>query len=201
MAILIDDIYLPATLSAPPMTDEDFADFCSKHPDLFFEMTAEGEIIAMAPTYSDTGAQCFDAAGQLREWARKEGSGVGCDSSTGFHLPNGARLSPDASWTLLSRIEALAPENRKRFWNLCPDFVLELQSHSDRPRKLRNKMKEYIANGAQLGWLLDPEMRSVTIFRPDQEPETRVGIPQIEGEGPIAGFILDLKSVWNPFAA
>jgi Uma2 family endonuclease len=61
-------------------------------------------------------------------------------------------------------------------------------------------MKEYIANGAQLGWLLDPETQSVTIFRPDQEPETRTGIQQIEGEGPVAGFILNLQTVWNPFS-
>jgi hypothetical protein len=52
MAFMIDDAFLPATLTAHPMTDEEFAGFCAGHPDLFFEMTGEGEIIVMPPAYS-----------------------------------------------------------------------------------------------------------------------------------------------------
>jgi Uma2 family endonuclease len=199
MAFVIDDAFLPATLTAHPMTDEEFAAFCAEHPDLFFEMTAEGELIVMPPTYCDTGAENFEIAGQLRIWARKDGRGVGCDSSTGFVLPNGARRSPDASWTLKSRIAQLEPSSRSGFWHLCPDFVIELQSPSDRPRKLRDKMHEYLENGAQLGWLIDPQHRSVAIYRKDAEVETRTDIRSIAGEGPVAGFELDLALVWNPF--
>ena len=63
MAFLIGDEFLPATLTAHPMTDEEFAGFCAEHPDLFFEMTAEGEIIVMPPTYSVTGARNADLCG------------------------------------------------------------------------------------------------------------------------------------------
>lgn len=199
MAFVIDDAFLPATLTAPPMTDEEFARFCAKHPDLFFEMTAEGELIVMPPTYSDTGAENFEIGSQLGAWARKDGRGVGCDSSTGFVLPNGARRSPDASWTLKSRIRQLGPARRSSFWHLCPDFVIELQSASGRPRKLRDKMLEYLENGAQLGWLIDPQHRSVAIYRKGAEVETRTDIESIAGEGPVAGFELDLTLVWNLF--
>ena len=198
MAFVIDDEFLPATLTAHPMTDEEFAAFCAEHPDLFFEMTAEGEIIVMPPTYSCTGAQNSGISGELYAWAKQDGRGIATDSSTGFVLPNGARRSPDASWTLKSRIAKLDPANRSGFWHLCPDFVIELKSSSDRPRKLREKMREYLANGARLGWLIDPDHRSVTIYRSDAEPETRTDIDSIAGEGPVAGFILDLSSVWNP---
>jgi Uma2 family endonuclease len=85
-----------------------------------------------------------------------------------------------------------------KFWHLCPDFVIELQSSTDRPRILKDKMLEYLANGAQLGWLIDPDHRSVAIYRPDGQPETRTGIDSIAGEGPVAGFVLDLSFVWNP---
>jgi Uma2 family endonuclease len=104
MPFLINDANLPATLTARPMTDDEFIAFCADHPDLNFEMTAEGEIIVMPPTYSDTGASNFEVAGELRNWARKDRRGVGCDSSSGFVLPNGARRSPDASWTLKTRV-------------------------------------------------------------------------------------------------
>ena len=201
MAFVIDDAFLPATLTAHPMTDEEFAGFCAEHPDLRFEMTAEGEIIVMPPTYSLTGARNSRISRQLDVWADQDGRGIACDSSTGFVLPNGARRSPDAAWTLRSRIEQLDPASRERYWRLCPDFVIELQSSTDRPRVLRDKMQEWLANGAQLGWLIDPDQRSVAIYRPDGEVETRIGVDSITGEGPVAGFILDLSSVWNPLGA
>ena len=152
MAFLIDEAFLPATLTAPPMTDEEFAGFCSDHPDLQFEMTAEGELIVMAATFSLTGARNSRINRQLGNWADLDGRGVVNDSSTGYVLPNGARRSPDASWVSKDQIQKLSPESLQGFWPLCPPFVIELKSESDRLRTLRAKMREYLANGAELGW-------------------------------------------------
>ena len=200
MSFLIDDANLPATLTASPMTDEEFTAFCAEHPDLNFEMTAEGEMIVMAPTHSVTSFQNSDVSGQLYVWARKSRRGFLADSSGGFVLPNGARRSPDASWTLKSRIKVGDSRKREGFWHLCPDFVIEIKSGSDRLGTVRKKMREYLENGAQLGWLINPERRSVEIYRPGGEAETRTGIAKIEGEGPVAGFVLDLTYVWDPLA-
>ena len=200
MRFVIDDANLPATLTAQPMTDEEFTAFCAEHPDLNFEMTADGEIIVMAPTHFLTGASNSDIGAQLFNWARKDRRGVVGDSSTGFVLPNGARRSPDASWTLKSRVEGLDARKRRGFLHLCPDFVIEVRSDSDRLRTVRSKMREYLSNGALLGWLIDPENRSVEIYHPDGQVESRAGITKIEGEGPVAGFVLDLTYVWDPLA-
>ena len=200
MAFVLDYDFLPATLTAHPMSDEEFAGFCSEHPDLFFEMSADGELIVMAPTYSLTGASNARIVRRLDAWADIDGRGIACDSSTGFVLPNGARRSPDASWTLKRRIEQMDAAQREKFWRLCPDFVIELKSASDRPRKIHEKMIEYLANGAQLGWLIDPGTRTVSIYRRAGEVETLTGIASIAGEGPVAGFVLELASVWNPLA-
>ncbi len=180
------------------MTDEEFAAFCAEHPDLSIEMTADGEIIIMAPTHSLTSVRSIKIARQLDEWTQRDGRGMACDSSGGIVLPNGARRSPDASWTLSSRFEQLDPASRDGFWHLCPDFVIELQSGSDRPRMLREKMREYMANGAELGWLIDPQKRSVAIYRPGGEVETRTDINSLAGEGAVTGFVLDLTFIWNP---
>jgi Uma2 family endonuclease len=196
----INDANLPAILRAEPMTDEEFIAFCSEHPDLNFEMSAEGELIVMAPTHSDTGARSFDIAVQLGNWAKKDRRGYGCDSSTGFVLPNGARRSPDASWTLKSRVQKLGAGKRKAFWHLCPDFVIEVKSDSDRVKALQIKMREYLEQGAQLGWLIDPENKTVEIYRPDGNVEKRAHLDKLEGEGPVSGFALDLTCVWDPFA-
>ena len=200
MAFLIDEHYLPATLTVPPMSDQGFADFCAEHPDLFFEMTADGELLVMPPTFSFTGTQNNEILRQLSNWARQDGRGVASDSSTGFVLPKGARRSPDASWTLKSENAKLSPESRNGFWHLCPAFVIELRSKSDRMRTVREKMREYIANGAQLGWLIDPGTRTIEIYRPDRELEVLTGVETIAGEGPVEGFVLRLAPVWDPLA-
>ncbi len=197
MALTIES-FLPATLTAQPMSDEEFATFCGEHPDLSFEMTAEGEIIVMAPAYSLTAASNMAIGAQLQTWAWKDARGITCDSSAGFVLPNGARRSPDACWILKSRVQQYAPSGRKGFWHLCPDFVIELRSDTDRLNPLQKKMREYLANGAQLGWLIDPENKSIEIYRPDGGIELRTSVETMEGEGPIAGFILELPRVWNP---
>ena len=201
MPFMIDEAFLPATLTARPMTDRQFADFCAEHPDLFFEMTAEGEIVVMPPNFSLTGAQNLEICIQLGTWARQDSRGRAFDSSAGFVLPNGARRSPDASWIPLSAIQKLDKAGREGYWHLCPAFVIELRSKSDRPRILREKMREYIASGAQLGWLIDADARTVEVYRPDREPELLTGIESLAGEGPVDGFVLDLRTVWDPLGA
>ncbi len=113
-------------------------------------------------------------------------------------LPNGARRAPDAAWTLTSRVRALDPAMLERYWHLCPDFVIEVRSPTDRWRVLREKMKEWIDNGAQLAWLIDPESRSAEIYRADGSAETLANPSSLKGEGPIEGFMLDLLPVWDP---
>ena len=200
MRFMIDEAFLPATLTAPPMTDQQFADFCGEHPDLCFETTAAGEIVVMPPNFSLTGARNLEVCMQLGIWARRDAKGIAHDSSTGYVLPNGARRSPDASWNPKDEIRKLPAGSLEGYWHLCPAFVIELRSHSDRLPVLRAKMQEYIDNGARLGWMIDPDTRAVEIYRPDREPESRVGVDTVSGEGPVEGFVLDLKTVWDPLA-
>jgi Uma2 family endonuclease len=195
MVLTIDEAFLPATLTAPPMTDEEFAALCAEHPDLSFEVTTGGELIVMPPTFTLTSARNSEISGQLRDWARRDSRGFATDSSGGFVLPNGARRSPDAAWTAKSRIQQLSKESRERYWHLCPDFVIELKSSTDRLRVLREKMREWIENGAQLAWLIDPENRSVELYRPHREAELLIGLDTLKAEGLVEGFVLDLSLV------
>ncbi len=198
MALVLEEQYLPATLTSAPMTDEEFAAFCAEHPDLFFEMTANQELVVMPPNYSSTSAQDHEIGLQLGNWAKNDGRGIVTDSCGGFVLPNGARRSPDAAWTARDRLRALSVERRDRYWHLSPDFVIELRSTWDRLPVLREKMREWIENGAALGWLIDPENRTVEIYRPDAEVSILQGDALVPGEGPVAGFVLDPRPVWEP---
>ncbi|MGB3237381.1 MAG: Uma2 family endonuclease, partial [Geitlerinemataceae cyanobacterium] len=123
--------------------------------------------------------------------------GVAFDSSGGFILPNGARRSPDASWVSRQRWESLTPEQRRGFVPLCPDFVVELRSATDRLSKLQEKMLEYRENGARLGWLIDPQNKRVEIYRPGQEVEVLEHPMELSGEDILPGFVLNLRRIWR----
>jgi len=200
IAFMIDEAFLPATLTAPPMTDQQFTDFYAEHPDLFFEMTAEGEILVKPPTFSLTSFRNGEITAQLKRWATEGGRGVVGESSGGFVLPNGARRSPDASWIGKDQIQKLDEVTLRGYWHLCPAFVIELRSQSDRLPVLRAKMREYIANGASLGWMIDPETRTFEVYQPDREPESLTGADSVAGKAPVEGFVLALRDVWDPLA-
>ena len=119
------------------------------------------------------------------------------DSSTGFDLPNGATRSPDAAWVRRSRLAALPEEQKARFLPLCPDFAIELRSPSDSLKTLQDKMQEYIDNGAQLGWLLDPSDRRVYVYRSGVAMECLENPATISGDPELPSFVLDLAKIWE----
>jgi Uma2 family endonuclease len=178
------------------MTDDEYFQFCQINEDLRIERTAQGDLLIMPPAGFESGNRNNELSRQLGNWARENGQGQAFDSNTEYILPNGAAYSPSASWVLQSRVNALTKEQKRKFPPLCPDFVVELMSPSDRLHKAKGKMQDWTANGVQLGWLLDPDHRTVYIYRPDLEPEQIVNPERIAGEGRVAGFVLELAKIW-----
>lgn len=195
---LLSELSLPVALdvNSVGITDELFQELCQDNEDLRLELTADGELIIMAPTGGTTGALNATINHQVTGWAIKDGTGISFDSSTMFCLPNGAKRSPDAAWVSRERWEALTEQERESFVPLCPDFVLELRSPTDSLRMLCEKMEEYIANGAQLGILLDPKSKQAYVYRPNQSVERRDNPSTISGDPVLQGFVLDLKDIW-----
>ena len=118
--------------SAIELTDERFEQICQSNRDLRFERTSTGELVVMSPAGSDAGRQNCEVSGQLWLWNRQVCLGVIFDSSAGFTLPNGAIRSPDASWIKQERWDTLNASQKRKFAPICPDFVIELCSKSDR---------------------------------------------------------------------
>ena len=182
---------------AVELTDDQFFELCQLNRDLRLERTAQGDIIVMPPTGFETGNRNTSITAQLYNWTQKDGTGVACDSSTGFKLPNGADRSPDAAWVLRDRLVAFTPEQKQKFLPLCPDFVIELRSPSDRLEDVQAKMEEYMENGARLGWLIDPQTRRVHVYRPGSV-EVLQEVQKVSGEVELPRFILDLRDIWDP---
>ncbi len=178
------------------MTDEQLFEFCQLNKDFRIERKANGEIVIMSPTGSETEERNFNLIGQLWSWTKQDGTGVGFGSSGGFTLPNGAVRSPDAAWIKKTAWEAIPVELRKKFAPICPEFVVELRSESDSLQDLQDKMLEYINNGVLLGWLIDRKERKVYIYRPNTEVEELDNPSTLTGEDILSGFVLDLSSIW-----
>ena len=177
------------------VSEKAFWRLCRNNPDLRLERSARGELIVMAPAGAETGHRNAGLTAQLWNWSRRDGSGLSFDSSTGFTLPNGATRSPDASWIVRERWEALPSEAREKFAPICPDFVVELRSPSDDLTTLRDKMREYLDQGVRLAWMIDPKTSEAEIYRPGRPVETLKRPMTLSGEEVLPEFVLDLRGI------
>lgn len=180
-----------------PYTHEEFAALTASYPDLRMELTREGRLIMMPPSGGESSYRSSTVSGLLFIWSRQDGTGMTFDANGGFVLPNGATRSPDASWLLRSRWDALTREQRQKFLPVCPDFVVEVLSPTDSLPETREKMQEWIDNGARLGWLINSRRKQVEIYRPGQEPQVLDSPLTLSGEDVLPDFMLDLKEIWE----
>ncbi len=181
------------------LSQEQFFELCRDNRELHLELTAQKELVIMALPGGKTGRRNTIICTRLANWAEKAATGVTFVPLTLFVLPNGAMRAPDASWVRNERWEALTDDQQESAPPLCPNFVVELMSRSDKRKlkMLRSKMEEYIANVAQLGWLIDPFKKQVYVYRPDkpvlflEEPTT------IDGEPVLHGFVFQISEIWK----
>ena len=182
------------------LTDDVLLELGSLNDTLRLEKNADGDLEILPPTSPTTGSQNSTINLDLGIWARNDGTGIVFDSNAGFTLANGAVRAPDTSWILKNRLAELTQEQRRGFWPIAPDFVIELRSSSDTLRSLQRKMEEYIANSVRLGWLIDPldPLRRVYVYRPGAEVEILDGPETLSGDPELPGFTLGLGPVWEP---
>jgi len=195
----LDDAYIPAELIAlthQSVTPKQFERLCAKYTELRLELTSTGELIVMPGTGSKTGLRNAGLTSQLMIWTEKDATGVCFDSSSMFALPNNARRSPDASWVRGEKWDSLSERQQEGFAPICPDFVVELRSPSDRLPVLFNKMSEYMQNGASLGWLIDPSTRRVYVYQPDEEVVILENPEIVSGDPLLTGFKLNVRQLW-----
>lgn len=178
------------------LSDEQFYQLCLHNRDRRLERNCKGDLIIMPPAGDETSNRNGRLIQQLFNWSDRDGGGIAFDSSAGFILPNGAVRSPDMAWIPLSKWQQIPAEQRQRFANICPDFIIELRSPSDSLNTLQEKMREYCENGTQLGWLIDRQNRQVEIYKPGQTTEVLDNPTTVSGENVLPGFNLELERIW-----
>jgi Uma2 family endonuclease len=184
---------LPATFTSPGLSEAEFLALCDEFPDCFLEYAADGTVIVMPRTDPESSARVLETCRQLANWAVGRG-GMVIGPDGGFFLRDGSRRSPDAAWFDAARWQAAKTPGR-RFPVFAPEFLIEVRSPEQRARPLREKMEEYIANGVQLAWLIDPMEHTVAIYRPGRAAEILERPASVAGEGPVDGFVLNLEGI------
>jgi Uma2 family endonuclease len=176
------------------ITHEEFELLCQDNPELRLELTADGELVTMAPAGFESSEKNGDLSADVVIWNRQTKIGRTFDSSGGFTLPNGAIRSPDVTWIEKSKLANISSDIA--FPSVVPDFVIELRSKSDSLKTLQEKMVEYRTNGVRLGWLINPQKQQVEIYRLGQEIEVLESPITLSGEDVLLGFVLDLSTIW-----
>ncbi len=176
------------------LTRDQFYRLCKANPDLQLERSPHGNLIIMTPLGGESGRIEANLIGDLIIWNRQTQLGVVFSSQTVFSLPGGGDRSPDVAWVALERWQALSQKEREGFPPICPDFVIELRSRTDRLKPLQEKMQEYLASGLRLGWLINPQDKLVEIYMANQ-PVKVIAMPVVlTGNEVLPGFSLEVRS-------
>ena len=180
-----------------PLTDDLLAQLSSLNSPWHFERTPEGALLIMAPASPDADDIAVDFVTDVKLWERALAGGRTYGSSPGFTMPDGSVREPDAAWISDERLAQLPPRGqRPAFPAVVPDLVIEVRSPSDRLPQQQRKMEEWIAYGARLGWLVDPEESRIYIYRPDAEPEILERPDTISGEPELPGLEVACADIW-----
>ncbi|MEL4896983.1 Uma2 family endonuclease [Crocosphaera sp. Alani8] len=175
------------------ITDQELMELSSQNPQLRFERNADGTLVTMAPTGKISSNREAKACAYVFTWVQENDLGEVFSSSGGFKLPNGAVRSPDVAFVAKDRLPLGWDEGEDEFFNLAPDFVIEIRSKSDNLDVLKNKMEEYRDNGVKLGWLIDRHNRQALVYRQDASITTYPPDAILNAENVIPGFTLPLK--------
>jgi Uma2 family endonuclease len=175
------------------LTPAQFYQLCLANPDVPMERSPDGDLIIMTPIGGEGGSQEANLIIKVGIWNEQTNLGVVFSSQTVFNLPGGGDRAPDVAWVQLARWQALSQTEREGFPPICPDFVIELRSRSDRLKPLQEKMQEYLNCGLRLGWLINRQDGQVEIYRAGQAVEV-VEMPiALSGEAVLSGFTLEVS--------
>ncbi|WP_310484642.1 Uma2 family endonuclease [Chamaesiphon sp. VAR_48_metabat_403] len=176
------------------VTPAQFDRLCADNRDLRLELTKEGKLIVMAPTFGESGKRNLSLAIQVGNWNERTELGEAFDSSTGYDFTaiGGGKMSPDVSWIEKSRLDGVS---LRQFIPVVPDFLVELRSTTDRLSDLQSKMQEYQRLGVKLGLLINPQDKQVEIYRLGRETEVLQSPNEIDCQDVMPGFNLDLTRI------
>jgi len=160
-----------------------------------YELVA-GELQQMVPA----GWRHGEIAGYLDRWLNpfvaQHGLGRVYIADTGFLLsrdPDTVR-APDIAFIRKERMPATPPQ--EAFWPGAPDLVVEVVSPGDTFREVDEKVQDWLRAGAAMVWVVNPTMRTVTVYRSPINVKTLTAQDTLSGEDVVPGFECPLREIF-----
>lgn len=179
------------------MTAEEFFDWCnrSENRDRHFELV-RGEVVEMSRPGERHGFVCLNVGGILRNYTFQRRKGYACSNDTGLILERGPDTvrGPDVVlYEQLRRYDDLNP----RYSDQPPTLAVEVLSPNDRWARVTRRLAQFLARGIAVVWLVDPEGRSVTVYRLNQLPQVFEGDDELTGGPEMPEFRCRVAELFN----
>lgn len=139
---------------------EDVERLQTLYPESQFEWR-DGKLVIMSPSDGVSGIVGVLFSSLLAPWVYGHKLGAVLDSSAGFRFPNGDLLSPDVSFVSRTRLKKAT----RSYLKVVPELIVEIKSSHDRIRNLEEKIALFLGQGVQVGILIDPDKRIVSVYR------------------------------------
>jgi Uma2 family endonuclease len=174
------------------LTVKDLEQLQAEHPEYRMELV-DGEVKIMSPSSYESDEVSSELVRQLGNWVRPRRLGRVTGSSAGFILPNADTRAPDVSFVKADRLR----ESPRRFAALAPDLMVEVKSPTDKLPKLREKVQSFLNLGTQIGIVIDPESRTVEVYRAaGEEPEMLSDGDQLTMPELLPGWSVAIADLW-----
>jgi Uma2 family endonuclease len=177
-----------ATVETRLMTAEEFYDW-SQRPEnrgRYFELE-RGEVVEMPPPGKYHGFVCSNANGLLHEYAKRTGRGYPCGNDAGFIVERGPDTVRGPDITFYEDDETADTMERK-YPEAIPRLVVEVLSPNDHQGRTSRRVSQYLQRGVPLVWVVDPEVRYVTVYRPGKEHYTVDDSEELGGDDVLPEF-------------
>jgi Uma2 family endonuclease len=170
------------------MTAEEFFDWANQleNREQHYELE-RGEVVEVSPPGERHGFVCLNVGGLLLDYARQRRKGYACSNDTGLILERGPDTvrGPDVMFfDEVRRFEEL----QIRFAERLPTLAVEVLSPNDKWAKVTRRIASFLARGILRVWLIDPEDRSVTVYRASQLPQVFEGDDELTDPELLPGF-------------
>ena len=158
-----------------------------------------GEVIELSPPPEFThGETQLNAGAILRQFVRPRGLGrVTTDAGYRISADPDTVRSPDAAFVSARRLRNVG--RPLGYLPFAPDIAVEVVSRSDAPSAARARALMWLNAGSALVWMLFPDSRSVTVYRPNGDVFT-LGEDDVLDAAPVLdGFSVKVSEFFDMF--
>lgn len=169
----------------------------NSHSEQQYELS-NGELVEVAPVGDPQGGCTSNIITDLTNFNRIHKLGR-VRNETGYNLSSNTSRGPDVSFYSRDKISLAEANHEKSYLNFAPDLVVEVTSPKDTVAGMEQKIKEYLAAGVRLIWIVYPKRQTVTVIRPNEPRITlsRANGDFLDGYDVLPGFKMSLDTVFE----